>query len=118
MTTKVTWAAKREQLERLLAHLERRSLAVDRDLRRAADPLSTDEEDQAVEVQNDEVLVQLQQEGAGQVELVRSALARIDAGTYGTCADCGGQIAPGRLDALPYASVCIDCAHARETAGD
>lgn len=36
--------------------------------------------------------------------------ARIDAGTYGRCASCGGEIAPERLDALPATLVCIRCA--------
>lgn len=37
------------------------------------------------------------------------AIARLDAGTYGTCERCGKAIAPGRLEALPFATLCIDC---------
>lgn len=40
---------------------------------------------------------------------IDGAIARIDAGTYGTCERCGKPIAPGRLDAIPYATLCIDC---------
>ena len=40
---------------------------------------------------------------------VEAALARLDAGTYGTCADCRRPIAPERLGALPWAALCIDC---------
>jgi len=40
---------------------------------------------------------------------IDDALARIDAGTYGTCQNCGKEIAPERLEALPYATLCIDC---------
>ena len=40
---------------------------------------------------------------------VEAALARLDDGTYGTCARCGRPIAPDRLDALPWAAHCIDC---------
>ena len=36
------------------------------------------------------------------------ALARIEDGTYGTC-QRGKQIAAERLEALPYAELCIDC---------
>ncbi len=45
-------------------------------------------------------------------ELTRidSALARIDRGTYGTCALCDGEIAPGRLQANPAIPLCISCA--------
>src|SRR5215210_8464614 len=44
-----------------------------------------------------------------QLELVDAALARIDAGTFGRCASCGNAIAPARLEALPWAALCIDC---------
>ena len=37
------------------------------------------------------------------------ALAKMDAGTYGTCESCGKPISPERLDAIPWASLCIDC---------
>ncbi|HET9309762.1 MAG TPA: TraR/DksA family transcriptional regulator [Actinomycetota bacterium] len=40
---------------------------------------------------------------------VDRALAKLDAGTYGTCERCGRPIAPERLDALPWATLCIDC---------
>jgi RNA polymerase-binding transcription factor len=42
---------------------------------------------------------------------VERALAKIDAGTYGTCERCGTAIAPERLEALPWAMLCIDCKH-------
>ncbi len=44
-----------------------------------------------------------------QLELVEAALARLDAGTYGTCLRCGKPIAPARLEALPWAAYCIEC---------
>jgi len=43
------------------------------------------------------------------LEDIEEALARLDAGTYGTCVDCGRQVAPDRLDALPWAARCIEC---------
>ncbi|GAA4265004.1 TraR/DksA family transcriptional regulator [Frondihabitans peucedani] len=39
-----------------------------------------------------------------------SALARLDAGTYGLCARCGQPIAAARLDARPMAALCLSCA--------
>jgi DnaK suppressor protein len=45
---------------------------------------------------------------------VDAALARIEAGTYGRCGSCGGPIAEARLDALPWAPLCIEC---QRTAG-
>lgn len=50
-----------------------------------------------------------------QLEEVDGALARIAAGTYGTCTRCGRPLSAGRLEARPSAPLCIDCA--RETAG-
>ncbi len=44
-----------------------------------------------------------------QLVLVDEALARLDAGTFGTCVRCGGPITPERLEALPWAARCIDC---------
>jgi RNA polymerase-binding transcription factor DksA len=41
---------------------------------------------------------------------VRAALVRLDSGDYGRCENCGRVIAEDRLDALPYARYCLDCA--------
>lgn len=41
---------------------------------------------------------------------VDRALARIEDGTFGKCVTCGKDIAPERLEAIPYAAQCIDCA--------
>ena len=40
---------------------------------------------------------------------IDAALKRIDDGTYGTCITCGDQIRYERLEASPWASLCIDC---------
>jgi DnaK suppressor protein len=37
------------------------------------------------------------------------ALAKIDAGTYGVCEQCGQDIPQARLRALPYAALCVGC---------
>jgi RNA polymerase-binding protein DksA len=47
-----------------------------------------------------------------QLELVDAALARLEAGTFGTCQQCGKSIAVERLEALPWAALCIDCQRA------
>lgn len=45
-------------------------------------------------------------------ELVRvdAALRRLDDDTYGICVTCGNRIPPERLEAIPWAPACIDCA--------
>jgi DnaK suppressor protein len=45
---------------------------------------------------------------------IDAALARIEDGTYGTCVNCGAQIAPERLEAMPWATLCIDCKRKEE----
>jgi RNA polymerase-binding transcription factor len=40
---------------------------------------------------------------------VERALAKMDAGTYGTCERCGNPIPEERLEAIPWALLCIDC---------
>lgn len=40
---------------------------------------------------------------------VDAAIERMNEGGYGICARCGKQIAPDRLEALPYAIYCITC---------
>jgi RNA polymerase-binding protein DksA len=45
---------------------------------------------------------------------VEAALERIDDGTYGICESCGKPIGAERLDAVPYATLCIDDKRARE----
>lgn len=42
-------------------------------------------------------------------EEVRAALAKLDAGTYGRCDGCNALIPEGRLEALPWATRCVDC---------
>jgi RNA polymerase-binding protein DksA len=45
---------------------------------------------------------------------IDAALQRIEDGSYGTCTNCGRQIAPERLEARPWATLCIDCQRQRE----
>lgn len=57
-------------------------------------------------------------ENAGQhLAEIDAALKRIDDGTYGTCVVGGEDIGEERLEAMPWASLCIDHARARELRG-
>jgi DnaK suppressor protein len=47
------------------------------------------------------------------VNQIEAALQRLDDGTWGTCASCGGKIAGARMQALPTADLCVDCASQR-----
>ncbi len=67
-------------------------------------------EERAIAAENDEVLEQLDQVEREELSSIRTALARIDAGQYATCASCEGEIAAGRLEALPFTTLCVECA--------
>lgn len=47
---------------------------------------------------------------------IDGALARIEDGTYGICETCGQPISEERLEAIPYATQCIDCKRKGERA--
>lgn len=74
------------------------------------DPLPRDMEDQAVELDDDEVQQSLGAVSALELKKIDAALARIDDGTYGECMNCGEPISEARLDAVPHATLCIKCA--------
>ena len=47
---------------------------------------------------------------AGTLDKIESALERIEDGTYGSCEECGAKIPKTRLNAVPYATMCVQCA--------
>ncbi len=49
------------------------------------------------------------------LELAQEALARVDAGTYGACLDCGDDVDPRRLQVRPETPWCLACQAERET---
>ncbi len=50
-----------------------------------------------------------------QILAIDEALRAIERGSYGVCLECGHLIRPQRLLALPFATICINCAQARES---
>ena len=51
------------------------------------------------------------------LELVEQALERIKARKFGICEECGSVIAKKRLEAIPFAAMCIRCAEKMENGG-
>jgi RNA polymerase-binding transcription factor DksA len=49
------------------------------------------------------------------LEQIESSLERIEAGIYGQCEECGVKIPKARLNAIPYATLCVRCAEQQET---
>ena len=61
-----------------------------------------------------EFTLSLMQNEEGVLDLVESALERIEDGDYGVCVDCQGRIPKTRLSALPYTPFCVKCASKAE----
>ncbi len=74
--------------------------------------MSKDLGEQAVDIEDDEVLEGLGMAAQQEVALLNSALKRIEDGTYGTCLNCESAISAERLEAVPYAPLCKTCARA------
>ena len=62
-----------------------------------------------------EFTLSLMQNEEGVLELVESALERIEDGDYGVCAECQGRIPKTRLSAIPYTPHCVKCAGKTES---
>jgi DnaK suppressor protein len=48
------------------------------------------------------------------LDQIEASLERIEEGTYGQCEECGAKIPKSRLNAIPYATLCIRCAQQQE----
>ncbi len=73
------------------------------------------EETSVSDIQEDIELALIQMK-AETLTRVNEALERLNAGNYGRCNECGDEISPQRLRALPFAVRCKDCEEARENA--
>jgi DnaK suppressor protein len=100
------------RLEQLLAELEQSAAVLQRNGARDTGELTSFDQHPADSGTN---LADADREEAslevllGQQERVREALARLDAGTYGRCVDCGRELPEERLEARPEAERCVDC---------
>lgn len=96
------------------AALEERFAELDSRLHEISDELvshnSADWEELATEREEDEVLEGQGVQGQAEMAAIRAALARIEAGEYGFCTQCGAEISQERLDLLPHTPFCKSCA--------
>lgn len=97
----------RSRLEARRAELNRRLGRIEASLEETPDP---DWEERATERGGDEVLEDLGSAGLAELRMIDAALRRIEDGTYGICVNCGEAIAEARLEAVPHAARCRDCA--------
>jgi DnaK suppressor protein len=109
--------ARRDALLRLHKTLLTRRTAIRRKLEEAlgnlrndrGDDSTGDSADAAFEAGSDEMTSQLAELDARELTQIDRALARLKQGTYGLCEGCQGKIPVGRLNALPYTTLCIAC---------
>lgn len=96
-----------KSLRARLAELTERSERIEDELRA---PLDADFSEQANQLEDEDALEGIDDVLIAEITSVRAALARIDDGSYGSCATCGEEIALKRLEAIPTATQCIACA--------
>ncbi|MHC1725235.1 MAG: TraR/DksA family transcriptional regulator [Syntrophobacteraceae bacterium] len=56
----------------------------------------------------------LDETGKLEIQQIDLALTKMSLGDYGTCESCGDDIAPKRLEVIPWARLCVDCAREHE----
>ena len=95
-----------KRLTEELAQLETNKSSAEE--RREGSPFGKREEE-ATETLELEKRLTLENRVRQEIATVEHALEKIEKGTYGLCDNCGKKIAPERLEALPQASLCLNC---------
>jgi RNA polymerase-binding protein DksA len=70
--------------------------------------------DEASEAVDRKMLEAIGAKDANRLQLIDSALLRIRQGKYGVCAKCSKSIPQARLEAIPHATLCVECKSADE----
>jgi DnaK suppressor protein len=95
----------------------RRALVGDLSLLKSlAEQSSGDVVDAALDAAQDEISSKLAEVESRELANIEVALERMRSGAYGVCEVCNGKIPLARLTALPYATTCIECQRASESA--
>ena len=94
--------------KRLAEQLEQLRASLPTDNRREGSPFGKREEE-ATETAELENRMALEKRILDQLTEVDSALNKFEKGNYGICENCNKPIAPARLEALPQATLCMNC---------
>jgi DnaK suppressor protein len=70
--------------------------------------------DLASEERDREISFILTDRDRDKLQAIQEAIERIDDGSYGICESCESEIAEGRLEALPFTRLCVNCQAERE----
>jgi DnaK suppressor protein len=98
----------RSELESKRNILQERVAKLMADKTRQGGALNADSSEQAVEIQNDEVIDALTDAERKELSDIEIALKKIENGTYGICEVSGEEIEEKRLRAVPYAKTCME----------
>ena len=95
----------------------RKALAGDLSLLKELAEASGDVVDAALDSVQDEISSQLAEVESRELSRIEYALERMRNGHFGICEGCGTSIPMARLNALPYATCCINCQREAERQG-
>ena len=104
-----------KQLRALRADYVERREAIHIDSHHTEEAVEKDFAEQVTQRENDDVLDALDDEARQLVMRIDNALLRIKKDEYGLCLSCSKSIPTKRLQAVPYAEYCIDCAEQQES---
>lgn len=102
-----------EERDRLQAIIEEHELELqearltESSAERSPDPASAEAGSMAFEYEKE---LSIERNTLDLLNKVEHALTRLDAGKFGICEECGQPIPIARLEVLPYATLCVDCA--------
>jgi DnaK suppressor protein len=82
--------------------------------READRDVSQDPADKASNSYTKELLFSQSTNERNTLKLIEEAIARVQDGSFGECLNCGEDIQPKRLDAIPWAPYCIKCQELQE----
>jgi DnaK suppressor protein len=99
----------REELQRQLDELKAEAERTVVDMTTVGEENFPDPTDRALLESNRNFTLRLRDRDRKLVAKIKEAIKRIEAGTFGTCDGCGGEIEEKRLIARPVTSLCIDC---------
>jgi len=85
--------------------------------REMTDQTSTEAMERMVNLEGRDTLLSHNDADFQELNEVRAALERLDNGTFGKCLDCGRDIPPARLAAIPWTAYCIEDQEKRDCSG-
>lgn len=104
----IDFKAAKQELFKLKDEYETRIDKIEEHIQNPQDDLNEHWEDQAISYRQNDMRKNLMGEARQSLVYVENALSRIENGTYGECEVCGKQIEEKRLEALPYATLCME----------